>query len=130
MLLLSVMIIGVSQRPGDRPETSLEREFTLPIGREVTLSGTGLVISFKSVVEDSRCPEGVDCIWSGNAKVEIGVSRPGVEPGKLLLNTHLAPQSGSYSSYKISLLALNPYPRSGETINPEKYQVKLMISGK
>src|SRR5262245_25820104 len=47
--------------------TRLGQEFELKVNQEALIVGEGLAVSFDSVLEDSRCPEGVDCIWSGNA---------------------------------------------------------------
>lgn len=130
MMILVALIAGSFQSPGDLPEVRLDREFRLPIGREAVLDGEGLVIRFVGVLEDSRCPQGVDCIWSGNARIEISLSQSGVSPAKMHLNTHLAPQNGSYSSYRISLTNLNPHPKSGEEIDRGSYQAGLIISRK
>src|SRR5262245_3921286 len=42
------------------------QEFELSINQEAVVEGESLAVAFEAVLEDSRCPEGVDCIWSGN----------------------------------------------------------------
>ena len=49
----------------------MNREFDLRVGQEITVAGTDMKVRFDSVKEDSRCPEGVDCIWEGNAKIAL-----------------------------------------------------------
>ena len=47
----------------------LDDEFTIRYGHSVTLARENLAITFKSVLEDSRCPTGAECVWEGNARV-------------------------------------------------------------
>src|SRR5712671_4055395 len=49
--------------------------FSLPLGKSAAVSGTGARITFRRVTEDSRCPVDVTCIWAGDAKIELAVSR-------------------------------------------------------
>ena len=45
------------------------------LGYSVTLPGQGIGISFDRVVEDSRCPENVMCIWAGRAEIGLTVTQ-------------------------------------------------------
>ncbi len=47
----------------------------VPKGETVVLKGVS--IKFMEVMEDSRCPEGVDCIWAGRAIVKAKVTANG-----------------------------------------------------
>ena len=49
----------------------LGQEFDLKINREAMIEGEGLAVVFESVLEDSRRPEDVGCIWSGNGKIRL-----------------------------------------------------------
>jgi hypothetical protein len=55
-----------------------------------------VIVEFKDVVEDSRCPMNARCIWEGNARIAIQVSEftagrladtYDVAAGKIELNT-------------------------------------------
>ena len=67
--------------------TVLRVEFRL--GESVELPGQGIGISFDQVLEDSRCPANVVCVWAGKAVIELTVTeadtsavvRPSLEPG-------------------------------------------------
>ncbi len=48
--------------------------FMLTQGDAVTIAGHAL--QFVDVVEDSRCPEDVTCVWEGRAKVTLSASDP------------------------------------------------------
>ena len=57
--------------------------FELAQGESVQVAGHSL--RFVDVVEDSRCPTGVTCIWGGRAKVRLSVSDPdGTEASQVL----------------------------------------------
>ncbi|MEW6211959.1 MAG: hypothetical protein AB1631_26625, partial [Acidobacteriota bacterium] len=66
------------------------QEITIKVGREV--STDGLKIKFESVTDDSRCPQGVDCVWSGNAEAVFKVKSTGDEVATVKLNTDLNPK--------------------------------------
>ncbi len=105
----------------------VNEEFFIGPGQKVEIRESGLEITFNKVIEDSRCPKGVECVWAGNGKVEITVHLPGKEPGIQELNTNLDPNEIAAGEYKIQLLELQPFPVKSEEIMPEEYRVKLIV---
>ena len=108
----------------------LGQEFELKINQEAVIEGEGLAVTFESVLEDSRCPEGVDCIWSGNAKIRIGSSKQKHAPMLIELNTNVGPKSSSYLNYEIRLVELKPRPKADKPIQPNEYKAALIITKK
>jgi hypothetical protein len=108
----------------------LGQEFDLKINQEATIEGEGLAVTFESVLEDSRCPEGVDCIWSGNAKIKIRSSKQKQTPVTIELNTDAGPKSSSYLNYEIRLVGLKPNPKPNEAVRPQEYKAALIIAKK
>jgi hypothetical protein len=108
----------------------LGQEFELKIDQEVTIEGEGLAVTFESVLEDSRCPEGVDCIWSGNAKIRIRSSKQKQTPATIELNTDAGPKSSSYLNYEIRLVRVKPSPKPNEAVRPQEYKAALIIARK
>ena len=51
--------------------------FSLPVGKTATINGNGTSITFRQVREDSRCPTDVTCVWAGDAKIDVTISRNG-----------------------------------------------------
>jgi hypothetical protein len=45
------------------------------LGKKVTLSKTE--ITFEAVLEDSRCPKDVSCIWAGQATIKVRIKPQG-----------------------------------------------------
>lgn len=108
----------------------LGQEFKLGIGRQATLKREGLLIKFVKVKEDSRCPADVQCIWAGNAAVQLQVSMRGRSGKSLTLNSDSAPASvgeDQYRGYKFKLVDLSPYPRSRKG-KPQGYVATLLVS--
>lgn len=45
---------------------------------QFTVNGKSVEVTFVSIIEDSRCPKNVVCIWEGLAKLQFKVSIPSV----------------------------------------------------
>lgn len=43
----------------------------LRVGESARLQPLGTVVSFVTVLEDSRCPAGVTCVWAGNVRAAM-----------------------------------------------------------
>jgi hypothetical protein len=108
----------------------LGQEFDLKINQEAAIEGEDLAVVFESVLEDSRCPEGVDCIWSGNAKIKIRSSKQKHAPAPIELNTNVGPKSSSYMDYEIKLVALKPRPKADKPVQSNEYKATLIITKK
>lgn len=109
----------------------LGREFKLRAQHQVMLHGESLQIKFVAVKEDSRCPADVQCVWAGNAAVQVEVGIRGRGKRSLVLNTNNRPSldgENQYRGYKFKLVDLNPYPRSSQNIAPRDYVVTLLVS--
>lgn len=59
----------------DSSEIQLNRAFELQLGARAHKQN--LTIVFEKVLEDSRCPEDVQCIWAGEVKVRLQVDTGG-----------------------------------------------------
>jgi hypothetical protein len=108
----------------------LGQEFELKINQEATIEGEDLTVAFESVLQDGRCPEGVDCVWAGNAKIKVRLSKQKQTPGAVELNTGLNPKSSSYLDYEIKLVGLNPRPKSEKAVEPNEYKATLIVRKK
>ena len=108
----------------------LGQEFELKINQEAMVEGEGLAVVFESVLEDSRCPEGVDCIWSGNAKIKVRSGKQKQTPAHVELNTDVGSKSSSYLNYEIRLIALKPRRKADKPLQPNEYRASLIITKK
>lgn len=85
-------------------------------GGTVTISDTDLSIIFQEVVEDSRCPKDVECVWAGQVIVRLGVSTGEQQAANEVLmglnGPPDAPPQVQVGDYTIELLMVEPYPTS------------------
>jgi hypothetical protein len=107
-----------------------EREVSLKAGREAFVKEAGLRIRFVRLVEDSRCPEGVDCVWAGNGKISITVRKGKRRAASFELNTMTEPTSVSFQGYEIKLVKLDPYPKKDVEHKKGEYVATLKVSRK
>lgn len=133
LLVLLWTLIGCSSGSSRPMEILLGDVFTLGQGQEAVIQSEDLHVRFDSVLEDSRCPTQVTCVWSGQARIAVAIWRSQEEPVTLEFNTNPAPaenrQTLTYSSYMIRLESLDPYPQSPEqSIEQSEYRVTLQIS--
>lgn len=90
-------------------------------------------ITFKGVSEDSRCPEGVNCIWAGVALAQIEVMGTSTRPVLLNLASMDFPnrnyhQSAEFNGYTVTLQEVTPYPKSGGAEDLKgKYKIGVSI---
>lgn len=86
-------------------------------------------VCLDSVLNDSRCPTGVMCIWEGNAEVKFKFEKLNENPIFFNLNTHLSfTKDTIIDNYKISLIGLNPYPIIGTRYPQKIYKAQLIIN--
>ncbi|MBE7515439.1 MAG: hypothetical protein HS105_02345 [Chloracidobacterium sp.] len=85
-----------------------------------------LKIKLVEVMEDSRCPDGANCIWEGNAKVKVKIV--GAKETKTFeFNTNLGARGDTIDGWAVTMVSLSPVPKSGETIDPKNYTAKFEI---
>lgn len=88
----------------------------------------GNYICFVRVTEDSRCPEGVVCIWQGNARAEFRYSGSGNEPVVFGLNTYAGFTTDTIiGDYKFTLKNVTPYPSVTRIFEPGGYKAQIEI---
>ena len=108
-------------------DVNLNEEFRLKAGQQVELPDENFKISFISVIEDSRCPIGIDLSTEGNAEILFIFSHNGNEI-EAVLNTNLQPQSVLFKDYQITLKHLDPYPVHQKIIFHGCYTATLVIN--
>jgi hypothetical protein len=65
----------------DAREVAPGSSFQLALGSTVRIRGTDLHVTFERVVEDSRCPVNVVCVWAGEVTLVLGI-RTGDGPAR------------------------------------------------
>jgi hypothetical protein len=91
-------------------------------------------LKFVKVLQDSRCPKDVNCVWAGEVIVLVDVFKNGkkIEQKKLTLSPtgYLQDQLGnlfSSDAFKITGFNVLPYPVSGIKTKMEDYYIQLDV---
>ena len=80
------------------------------------------------ILNDSRCPTGVECIWRGNAEVRIELIIQGAFWHYFILNTNCAYRTDTViDNIRYRLVALEPYPVINQPIDFRDYVAKILI---
>jgi hypothetical protein len=111
-------------------EVSLGREFTLSVGQNATVAGEDLGIKFVEVVSDSRCPQGVTCIWAGEVSCLVEVAKGSAGTSRIVLT-----QSGAdgqtfrpfLDGYE-TMFRVEPYPVAGKQIARNEYRLVMTVT--
>ena len=105
----------------------LNNEFTLKYGQTIEIKEEKLKIKFASVAQDSRCPQGEQCISAGNASITLDVKTANNTSTSVTLNTANEPQELIFQGLGIRLVDLQPNPKSGVDLNHNDYVITLKV---
>lgn len=95
------------------PETDFANGPTASLNEVANLDG--LTVRPLTVIEDSRCPAQVQCVWAGRVRIRAEVSGDGIR--ELTLGEPLTVSSGT-----LTLVDVRPGKRTPEAIAPRAYQ--------
>lgn len=107
-----------------------DREFDLQAG-DIAISSDGKVkVGFENVLEDSRCPSDVECVWAGQVKVQIGFFTDGKDSLKqvIILEGKALAEPWLLEGYSVKLISVEPYPISTKQIRLEDYKITLLVT--
>jgi len=114
----------------DPDKAFIDHELSLRIGQSITFARGRLVIKFKAVLEDSRCPTNVVCVWAGNGKVKLEILDIDGKNKAVILNTEDEPTTTILKGHILKLIALNPPRVDGVSISPKDYIITLRVERK
>ena len=106
----------------------------IKITQKKCLKKTGYQMVLKELISDSRCPEGVNCIWAGEVTVLVSVyenkkfiedktitiSIPKTDENIAILSNYLPT-----SQKKIKSVDIFPYPKKGVVLDAKSYYVRI-----
>lgn len=100
----------------------LNRPFKIGLHQKLGLAGTNLAVEFAEVVEDSRCPRGVVCVWEGTSIIKLNVYDNGD-----LDSIELEYDSKTVYGYSFRFVGLKPYPGSPEDQGTDEDYVATIV---
>ena len=101
--------------------------FVLPLGKTAAVKGTGIRLTFKDVRADSRCPVDVQCIWAGEAKIGVVVTRNGAPDEMKILSLLPRDSAAIAGGLRIRFIGLAPAPRQADAGTARAYVAQLVV---
>ena len=128
-LLTSLAIILLLSSCIGEDKARLGEEFSLSIGQSIVITGEDLKIKFVEVLEDSRCPRGVTCIWEGRVTADVEISTGGSTEKLELSQPGLTevPARETYRGYELAY-KVEPYPEEDKEIAADEYRLILIVN--
>lgn len=124
-LLLAISLVAC--KSGGAPAArvaSLGQEIQLAPAEQATFDSHGLTVEFVKVVEDSRCPGDVTCVWAGEVKVQLSTRMRAAEAVQHRIT---AGQDATVGEFRITVVQVQPERVSTREISPEEYRVTLKV---
>ncbi len=129
MITILILPLAACGKTPAEVNANLGQEFSLSIGQTAIIKGQDLQITFEDVIEDSRCPANVTCIWAGRASSIIKIVQASSQYRMVLTEPGLTDEytTATYEEYQLSF-HLRPYPVAGQTIRRDEYRLQLIVS--
>ena len=126
--LTSVVLTYACLASSTAQPTGVGDTVRLRIGESFVVTEEDVTIHFDAVIEDSRCPTGVTCVWEGDGVVKLTASKNG-QNVSLELHTH--PNfagEGSAHGCRIRLVGLTPHPAADQPVDSRDYVATIVVS--
>jgi hypothetical protein len=75
-------------------------------------------------IQDSRCPEGVVCVWQGEVTVKLSIDSGNEET--LVLSSYHVPVD-TLGNHQFSLMEVYPYPKYKQPLVISDYRIKIRV---
>lgn len=129
IVLLAALLLVSCVAPFGRVSAELGEEFDLDIGQWVKIKGEKLEIKFAEVVEDSRCPKDVTCVWQGRVSLTLEITDDGHLYRMALLQYGLfyGYDTEIYQEYRFTF-KVEPYPEEDKKIADSDYRLVMTVN--
>jgi hypothetical protein len=125
-MIISSVVLAQSPKPQKINYSTLNQK--------ICPNQKGFQLVLKSISTDSRCPEGVTCMWEGEVSGVVSVYKDSklIENRIMVFSLKNEKENKEwFSKYlpekqrNIKSIGVLPYPKEGHTINPEAYYLKI-----
>ena len=118
LIFVPVLLLMSNCKTQSQTQTSGDNTLTIGINEKTTIPNSKISLEFKEIVEDSRCPVDVTCVWEGIAIVNIDATNGNQKTNFQVSNQNLEDKnitrSVTVSGYKITWQQLKPQPGGKE----------------
>jgi hypothetical protein len=127
--LLALAACNSSPTAPGGPAPIREATIVLQFGSSTQVN-TDLRVSFAQVLEDSRCPASVVCVWQGNGAIRLDITT-GRDTQPATLNTAggaTFPRDTTVGGYTFTLVELDPERQTSDSIPAQQYRATIRVS--
>ena len=101
---------------------------TVYLKQQVLNEKYGFIIQLDSITEDSRCPEGAECFWAGDARAKFKLTENNIIH-QFSLNTLATFRNDTIiGGIRYKLINLSPYPSINKPFNYNNYSAVVAVS--
>ncbi len=135
LLLGTIFLAGcVQEVKQDIVQASFDQPFSLYVQQKARIhyegaskDYEGLTLTFMNVTEDSRCPEGVQCVWEGQVSVNVHLQKGTQDLGIISFTSRGGAEDvKDVGDYSETLVKVEPYPTKDVKIT--SYRATFLIS--
>lgn len=120
-ILILTLVFGISL------QAQTAQKVTVQVNQQKTVPRGNLKIKFLSLIEDSRCPIGTQCIQAGRAAIQIELGKNGGATKTFEISTNPRSNSLTFAGYTIDLIDVNPKPANNIRINRLGYRATFAV---
>lgn len=104
-------------------------------GQNIFVKDLQMNVTFKKMLEDSRCPKDVNCIWQGVATAEIELMGTATRPRTYRISSLNMPEKGLekdvvFDGYQITLNEITPHPTQSQNFKSMQGKYKIGLTFK
>jgi hypothetical protein len=124
--LAAAITVAVRHMRQKEISVKLGEAFWLGMGDTAHIEGEELSLTFKDVVNDSRCPPNVHCIWAGEVQLILDVGKKEHRDG-LLFKVGPAGDVAQFDDYVIVISSVEPPRPEQEILDKSDYRIELRV---
>jgi hypothetical protein len=135
LFLLLLITITFSVQAQKHKKGKKLTDFAITQSKALNAKGTQLVL--KQVISDARCPEGLNCVWAGEAQVLLSIyqNKKWIDEEIISFSPKTTEENKAWLAKtlaipiaKIKSIRLVPYPKDSIKIDPKTYLIKVEIA--
>lgn len=128
---LAALVLSCSSSPTSPGSSHPFHDATivLPFGSSNQVNAD-LMVSFAKVVEDSRCPASVTCVWQGNGAIRLDITTSsGVQSATLNTAGGTSfPREASAAGYTFTIVELDPQRQTADPVPAQQYRATIRVT--
>lgn len=125
LLPVAIGLFGCSSASSQMQQSiALGTEVTLALGATALLQAEEVSIQFDGVTADSRCPQGITCVWAGEATVALTIR---IDSQPAIRQEVAGGKDTVVGSYRVTVIEVLPQARESVRIAPEDYRATVKV---